>query len=175
MAISKERLEELIEQGATIWTNDFEEIKLDKNTCEVCEVKTLSGEHLYWVFDFEYEFNNVKHNAKFDLDELEEDVEKCRWEREFGCIERRIRLDLPKWEDIEKDKDFHYIRNFIINNNFSFFIEIYKFTNKISIHWSNGCNKTDPRFNKNWELTKENYILACRKAKELFLKGYNND
>ena len=106
---------------------------------------------------------------------LENNTESLDWEKEFGCIERTIKLDLPKWEDIEKDKFFHYIRHFVITKNFSFFIEIYKFTNTISISWSGGCKKTDPQFDRTWELTKENYTLACRKAKELFLKGNVND
>lgn len=164
MAISKERLEELIEQGATIWTNDFEEIKLDKNTCEVCEVKTFSGEHLYWVFDFEYEFNNVKYNAKIDLDELEEDVEKCKWQREFGCIERVERLKLPTWEEFD-DKTFIW---FVDKNQNQCCLYYRKCAKQIVINVSGEVIEIG-------ELTKENYLIACMKAKELFLNGYNND
>jgi hypothetical protein len=164
--ISKERLEELIEQGATIWTNEYRgshfKIKLTKHF-----VAKLGDSFDLYGYGCDY--------FGIPLNHLFETKEEAEWYKEFDCIERRIRLDLPKWEDIEKDKDFHYIRNFIINNNFSFFIEIYKFTNKISIHWSNGCNKTDQRFNKNWELTKENYTIACRKAKELFLGDSNEE
>ena len=46
--ITRERLEELIEQGATIWHNEWEEIKLDKNTCEICEVQSVTGKHISW-------------------------------------------------------------------------------------------------------------------------------
>ena len=167
--ITHERLKELIEQGAIIWHNDWEEIKLDKKNCEVCEVRSMNGELITWYLCFEYKYDDRKYWEEIDIQELEEDVEKGKWELEFGCVERTVNLDLPKWEDIEKDKKFHYIRHFVLSKNFSFFIEIYKFTNTIGVSWSGGCKKTDPRFDRTWELTKENYFEACRKAKELFL------
>lgn len=166
--ISKQRLEELIEQGATIYSTDTKfyglvkwlelENKLDNlEFNRDGEVKLFITDNGWWHW--------------FNLNDLYEELEDIMWIKEFGNIERTIKLDLPKWEDIEKDKNFHYIRHYVITKNFSFFIEIYKFTNQISISWSGGCKKTDPRFDENWELTKENYTLACRQAKELFLGG----
>lgn len=168
MAISKERLEELIQQNAIIWHDDWEEIKLDKNTCEVCEVKTFSGKHLYWCLDFEYEWNNEKHHTQCNLDELEEDVEKGRWEQEFKRIPRTDYLDLPTWEEFNKssklvrfrDKEGNRCRiEGYCDDTGNGFIDVV-----VGIH---GIFTED--------YTKENYTLACRKAKELFLGGKEND
>lgn len=107
MAISKQRLEELIEQGATIWHDDFGEIKLNKNTCEVCDVKGWStGEHIYWALYFEYKYNNETYHHDINIDDLEEDVENGREQLEFGNITRTERLELPSWEDFKKTHVF---------------------------------------------------------------------
>lgn len=161
--ITKKRLEELIKQGATIY-----EVKYNNINPVSLKNKIRFIHEKYNVIAFEPRPNEkYKHHKYFD--KLFETLEEAEWHKEFGCIERTVKLDLPKWEDIEKDKKFHYIRHFVLSKKFSFFIEIYKFTNTIGVSWSGGCKKTDPRFDRIWELTKENYFEACRKAKELFL------
>lgn len=90
------------------------------------------------------------------------------WEKEFGCIERTERLELPTWEeDVRKDILFSASGGIR-----------YVFMNKIKTGYS--IEKENPyiiRIQKigecdnfiDYEHTKENYTLACRKAKELFL------
>ena len=161
--ISKERLEELIEQGATIYSNEYGEIQLIKeNDLSLYE----NGQNNYILYALEP--NKKYHNEIFDED-LFETEEEAKWFAEFGCIERTERLELPTWKAIQKHKNFYYIRYYHPTKDFSFFMEIYKFANTIRVSWSGGCKKTDPRFDENWQLTKENYLIACRKAKELFL------
>ena len=83
--------------------------------------------------------------------------EEAEWHKEFGCIERTERLELPTWEE------------------FLILEKIYSFkskNNQIVVLFSD--NHTIYLEDENWnilreELTKENYTLACRKAKELFL------
>lgn len=155
--ITKERLEELIEQGGSVWHNDWEEIKLDKNTCEVCEVRSMSGMHLNWFLCFEYNYNDRKYWEEIDIEELEEDVDKFKWDREFGCIERTERLVLPTWEEIQKYERFDFKD---------------KYNHSYTLHYISGF-KTLAISGWSTEYyapaTKENYTLACRKAKELFL------
>ena len=161
--INKERLEELIEQGATIYSNEYGEIQLKKeNDLSLYE----NGQNNYILYALEP--NKKYHNEIFDEDLFETEAE-AKWFAEFGCVERTEKLELPTWEAIQKDKNFHYIRYYHPTKDFSFFMEIYKFANTIRVSWSSGCKKTDPRFDENWQLTKENYLIACRKAKELFL------
>lgn len=168
--IEKERLEELIKQGSTIYSTSWkEEIDLSQYWCEVFEMD-WDGKIIYKLVVHE----DDEHNPMYSLDGLTEDIESAKWEEEFGCIERTIKLDLPKWEEIEKDKHFHYLRLYIINST-KLFIEIYKFTNNIKIEYHTGCKLDDERYNENWKLTKENYTIACRKAKELFLGGSDGD
>ena len=161
--ISKERLEELIEQGATIYEVKYNNINPVSLTNKIRCIYYKNG-----VIAFEPRPDEKYLHHKY-FKNLFETEEEAVWQKEFGCIEMSIKLDLPKWEDIEKDNNFHYIRNYQINKNFSFFIEIYKFANVIKISGNYGILKTDKKFDEMWDLTKESYLLACRKAKELFL------
>lgn len=175
MAISKARLEELIEKEATIWAvydeDRMERIKL------VVKMMGVSVEEYNKIHNCEpmlySQFCGIFRDI-CPISWLFETEEEAVFYKEFSCIERPIKLDLPNWEEINKDNNFYYIRNYNINKNFSFFIEIYNFTKTITLRWNNGCTTTDDCFYRVWELTKENYTIACRKAKELFL-GENND
>lgn len=158
--ITRERLEELIEQGATIWHNEWEEIKLDKNTCEICEVQSVTGKHISWCLYFEYEWNNTKQHTTVHINELEEDVETSKWHYEMDC-ERTERLTLPTWEE------------FIEMEEFCFFQKNHKQT--IIRVLGTKYLGVETNFERYYtgDLTKENYIKACRKAKELFLGESN--
>lgn len=150
--ISKERLEALIKEGATVY-----------------EVKyTYKG-----LYVDEYNLKNIPTYYKSHLDFFQdihiifETKEETEWYREFGCVERTERLELPTWEDVSKDfiplkvgSGQYPVVEFGDNS-----IEIIVNVNK-DIQIVLWCN-----FISNFEapLTKENYILACRKCKELFL------
>lgn len=153
--ISKERLEQLIEQGATVWHNEWEEIKLDKNNHEICEVKTLTGKHIGWCLSFEYEYEGKKLRTEVELDDLEEDVETAKWHYEMDC-ERTEKLVLPTWEEFNNEKDawFHGEDG----------TEYHLFKSETVIHLMEDADEE-----AGWGLTKENYIEACRLAKKLFL------
>ena len=144
--IEKERLEELIEQKKSIYWK-FAKIKPSS-----WSKHTIMGNMI------------VKGNLKemYSLNDLFETKEDFEWYREFGCIERTERLELPTWEE------------FISNTNG---VEFYRINgDKIRFHKVAG-DKVFTMYDKNgkihfereWFLTKENYTLACRKAKELFL------
>lgn len=159
--ISKERLEELIEQGATIYSNEYGEIQLIKeNDLSLYE----NGQNNYILYALEP--NKKYHNEIFDED-LFETEEEAKWFAEFGCVERTERLELPTWEEFNKwDKSIKFYNN---STKYSMYVFIKNKSTKncrIIIYADNG--------EQDWlvfeqPLTQENYILACRKAKELFL------
>lgn len=85
--IEKERLEELIEQGATVYmANRYTEgIFLDKRNFEVTDKELVFKYKIYAVL-------------LEDLFETKEDAEEYA---EFGNITRTERLELPSWEDVK--------------------------------------------------------------------------
>lgn len=163
MAISKERLEELIEQGATIWHDDYGEIKLDKNSCEICEVKSLNDIHMGWVLYFDYSYDNVTNHTEVNIEHLEEDVEIAKWHYEMDCS-RIEYLNLPTYEEMLEKRHFSFsqkLRSYPATIRFEIGRDIIWVEDKNTLHW-NWCG-----------ITKENYIEACRLAKRLFLgKNY---
>lgn len=147
--ISKERLEELIEQGTQVW-------KIYKDTCQgVYQVPA-------GLFGIGFS-SQVDETTPFN--ELFETIEEAEWYKEFGDIERTERLKLPTWEEFEtffefKDKDGCDI----------VLVQAY---GKLTLTKYNKDNiPTYQYFSE--KATKENYILACRKCKELFLGQSNN-
>lgn len=190
MAITKERLEELIEQGATIWHNDWEEIKLDKNTCEVCEVRSMSGMHLNWFLCFEYNYNDQKHWEEIDIEELEEDVYNAKWHYEMDA-RKDYWLKFPTWKEIEniieQKKKFglnhsdRILARIITNDSIYYFklckdLDLFTFELKQIYIGEDLCEQLTSKFPIGLgNATKSNYQKVCQKCRELFLKGVSND
>lgn len=94
------------------------------------------------------------------------------FELEFGDIQRTERLRLPTWEEFLKfspkidsnclSKDF-----IIIFDKYCTAYFLSKLNNRITLQEEDE-GFIDPY--KDWELTKENYIEACKLCKRLFLK-----
>lgn len=150
--ISKERLEELIEQCATIYSNEYGEIQLKKeNDLSLYE----NGQNNYILYALE---PNKKYNNEIFDEDLFETEEEAKWFAEFGCIERTERLDLPTWEEFEEKK-------------FVWFVD--KSQNQCCLYYLNVANKifinVSGEVIEIGDFTKENYTIACRKTKELFL------
>lgn len=150
--ISKERLEELIEQCATIYSNEYGEIQLKKeNELILYE----NGQNNYILYALEP--NKKYHNEIFDED-LFETEEEAKWFAEFDCIERTEKLELPTWEMFDEKK-------------FVWFVD--KSQNQCCLYYLNVANKifinVSGEVIEIGDFTKENYTIACRKAKELFL------
>ena len=63
--IRKSRLEELIEEGASVWNKEYGEIELDPETCEIYEVKgRYTKQHMGWILKFK--------NGEVDIKDLKE-------------------------------------------------------------------------------------------------------
>lgn len=148
--ISKERLEELIEQGATIY-----ELYMNKNILEI-QLKTDWFVVQYGL----YERKLSKHPFRsWQIGNLYETKEDAEFVREFGCIERTERLELPTWEEV--NKPHNVIVHFINKDGLMCNLVVENHENKITVNGVGGCYDI-------WELTKENYILACRQCVKLF-------
>lgn len=150
--ISKERLEELIKQGATIY-----EVKYGKINPVSLKNKIRFIHEKYQVIAFEPRRDEKYRSHKY-FDKLFETLEEAEWHKEFGCIERTERLKLPTWEEIQKYERFDFKD---------------KNCNRYTIHFISGFKTLaitgiiSVEFYE--EATKKNYIKACRKAKKLFL------
>ena len=160
--ITKERLEELIEQGEPIYSTDTKLYGCVKwleleNQLEILEFNK-NGEVKLFIID-----NGWWH--WFNLNDLYEDLEDVKWLKEFGCIERTERLELPTWEE------FGVIGSFAFYDYKHNPISMMICLDPVNVAPCNDCiyiaDKKNEYFCK--PKTKENYTLACRKAKELFL------
>lgn len=143
--ITKERLEELIEQDKVFYWVFNKEIRM------LCNLSVPT----YW-----------KKNWELYGKDCFETKEEAEWHKEFGCIERTERLELPTWEEVKHDfidnkqsAGNYCVVEFLGFQEYSLDIVVYNGDAMITI--------SDEDFYE--PLTKENYTLACRKAKELFL------
>ena len=96
--------------------------------------------------------------GKFEIySKFFETKEEAEWYKEFGCIERTERLELPTWEE------------FIEMEEFCFFQKNHKQT-IIRILGTKylGVETTFERYYTG-DLNQENYYEACKLAKSLFL------
>lgn len=158
--ISKERLQELIDQKATIWADSYGEIQLcDKS--EVCRAISCEGES-YCLSGFIY-------NGKFlpfavIPEEMEENVERGVWQCEMHAS-RLERFEPPVWEDFLEKNDYIFLsknhKEMIIRSG------AIGFTNGTTMEYVAVENEFE-RFYTG-DLTKENYIKACTIARKLFL------
>ena len=159
--IERKRLEELIEQGATIYflapTNEIIEIHYNNKA-------------FIDFYDNMFHFRNNYYNIDANFTSLFETKEETEWYKEFGYIERTERLVLPNFAEFNKcDKSVKFIDSKGTRYSMYVFVKNKKTNNcRIIIYADNG--------EQDWlvfeqPLTQENYTLACRKAKELFLGG----
>ena len=157
--ITKERLKKLIEECATIYSNDYGEIQLIK---ENDLILYENGQNNYILYALEP--NKKYHNEIFDED-LFETKEDAEFASEFQNITRTETLNLPTWKELNKKVDT--IPNMFWQiakcSEFILFLQTDKTLNNSQII----LRGNDDTYN--WVLTKENYLEACNIAKKLFL------
>lgn len=153
--ISKERLEELIEQGATIYSNEYGEIQLIKeNDLSLYEI----GQNNYILYALEP--NKKYHNEIFDED-LFETEEEAKWFAEFGCVERTEKFEPLYYDNI--DQNYCYEYHFSTKNNHEYTIRVSG--KDIILFWTN-CN-----YKEYFKNTKEEYEKLIRRCAKMFLEG----
>lgn len=152
--IERERLEELIKDNKRVYDSVDEKYVPLNSTCFIDEKVGV----LYWFKGEDFKDDDWV----YPLEDLFGTKEEAEWELEFGNITRTETLRLPNYtvaiNYIDTDK-------FILADNSNFkFLLLSNPNNIIIINKQNG----NQIFSK--PLTKENYIEACAKAKELFLE-----
>lgn len=176
MAISRERLEELIEQGATIWSEDWnEEVVLSKKNCEIHDI--YDERNRPFMTKLFVREDNI-HCPSYDIRSLTEDVGTGLWQLEFGNITRTETLNLPTWEEIKgRNLEITFCGKPKINDYFDAIWHTYDGRFRlnccveekyISIYDDLPCEDyfDSP---KKFPYTKDGYLSACRLAKKLFL------
>lgn len=150
--ISEKRLNELINQGATIWVKN-----------QYCNAYDVELNHLYFIgitdnkqsllfLDYSI-WENAPEQVFVDyLENLYETKEDAEW-ASIAAYRTEI-FEPPTWEDFLKMKEYR----FISYNGFREKIYIEPTTGKLS-----SCTKFIGK------PTKENYIKACEMARKLFL------
>ena len=163
--IEKERLEELIEQGATIYEVKYNNINPVSLANKIRDVYYKNG---VIAVEPRPDEKYLHHKYFKRLFETKEDAE---FALEFQNITRTETLNLPTWEElniIDEIKIYgEYGKRYIVQ------VDEYD----ISIYASDGY---DFILYKRFERTKKNYIKACTIARKLFLgesveKGENNE
>ena len=150
--ITEERLEELIQQRATVYANGCGEIELiPENDIEIYE----NGNNSYILYAFE---PNRKYKNEIFAEDLFETKEDAEFAEEFQNITRTETLSLPTFEELKKIERFAFFG---------------KDGNIYTIHFMSGFNTlaiVGISGNKYYgEATKENYLEACKIARNLFL------
>lgn len=150
--ITEKRLEELIQQRATVYVYSMEDdfqgvvrIELDENSCGI----NYEGELVRTGFYSDYFYK---------LEDIYENKEDAEFAEEFQNITRTETLSLPTFEEFKKFERFDFKA---------------KDGHIYTIHFISGFKTlaiTGIIENKYYgEATKENYLEACKIAKKLFL------
>lgn len=142
--MTKERLEELIKQGATVVVavyNGKSHYKLMTGDCVKGDCALLGCVHV-----------NLHHIYETD--------EEADWALKVHC-ERWEFFEPPMWEDIENCYGFYFFNN----------EDRYSFEVKKNSYIEFCCNSLENIFVANGvSATKENYIKACEMVRDLFRK-----
>ena len=151
MAISKERLDELIKEGATIYS-------LDKQVKYSIPIFLKDGENVV-VNDNEL-VNSVRVIDK--IENLYEIQKEAEWHLKYHAT-RTEELDLPMWEEFKTYNE---------NIGVSFVGEdwvVYELSNDIDIYHKPRILLTaDGEYFEEWKSTEENYEKACDLCLKLF-------
>lgn len=170
--ITKERLEELIEQGATIYYYNPNAVNLynlsgTPNVIELGKTGTViiddELETFITRFYTDGRMEKVYRNI-YSLEYLFEDKEEFDWLLEFGNIERTEKLTLPTWEEVceRKEEMKCWGRKTIAEFDGEEVNIVVPASQPDKTYIEIYCRFCRP-------FTKENYIQACRLAKKLFL------
>ena len=167
MAITKERLEELIVQEKTIYY-----IKHGWKKAEKIELKRKDPKYKHKIY---YKLagliliichdNSYEDEFDYECEKLFETKAEAEFEAEYKHIPRTEYLDLPTFEELKNIKSYCVV-SFIYKN--SNRCELYKLNNNyIGVTCIEKGTLKHPL--EDLELTYENYLEACELCKKLFI------
>lgn len=160
--ISKERLEELIKEGATIWEYTYKPFIAGYSS--IIHINPLQLDNNCYIEDDKLYTQRAEERSDFDIFEAElkdifETRKQAEWALKYQHIPRTEELDLPMWEEI---KDIKGVKEYTIANpiGICFFLNFNLLTPQIVLVAKEELY--------NWNLTEENYIKACDLCLKLF-------
>lgn len=162
MAISRERLEELIKQGATIWEYNYEPFIAGYSS--IIHINPLQLDNNCYIEDDKLYTQRAEERSDFDIFEAElKDIFETRKQAEWYLnyhATRTEELDLPMWEEFKKGVNIKFFSN--IGEKFI----CYGYNKKITLELveSDGYEVKI----KQWQATEENYEKACDLCLKLF-------
>ena len=161
--ITRERLEELIENNGTVYCvgDNVYKITLDKRY--FC----ILGNYLQWSTVL----NKLMPRRTPHIEDIYETKEDAEFVKEFKNITRTETLNLPTWEELKIIDEI----KIYAGNGKRYLVQADEYD--ISVYAS---DRYDFILYKRLKRTKENYIKACTIARKLFLgesveKGENNE
>ena len=158
--ITKERLEELIEEDAVIYWI----FRGDILSVDLTLINRIYGGIALEYFDATYNCNLT--GNLYDLYEHREDAEE---EREFHYVSKVITIKFPMWKDLEKDFDKLENGTYTIAE----YKHLFSMNLKISKPGTSQILLFTDDEKYNWNLSRENYNEARRLCVKLF-RGEKN-
>ena len=159
--ISRERLEELIKQGATIY-----EVKYGNINPVSLKNKIRYVNYKYGTITFEPRPDEKYLHYKY-FKRLFETKEEAEFAKEFKNIKHTETLDLPLFDDLPENFDTSFVR-FDKEMECWVIYELYVEFNEICILFRDITEEASDCIFREL-LTKENYLEACKITKRLFL------
>lgn len=165
MAITKERLQELIKQGATIWEYNYEPFIAGYSS--IIHINPLQLDNNCYIEDDKLYTQRAEERSDFDIFEAElKDIFETRKQAEWALKYHATRteyLDLPTWEEFKSGKKVKFIDFYGHHYTFEMKDEDYIWlTFKTIFDDSEIIVKFDE------PATEENYIKACDLCIKLF-------
>lgn len=170
--ITRERLQELIEQDAIIYIIKAE--PFIAGYVNELKIVPIALNNCYGISTEKY---NKKYNCKpqfyrnafvcetiCDADKVFETKEEAEWYLKFGNITRTETLSLPSWEELKQKISSNGYGNKTIVNFDNYIFEYKRTKTQVVLGINLGCETLFYG-----ELTLANYTDACELAKKLFL------
>lgn len=150
--IKKERLEELINEGATIWYVGKDYSVNANRMVEIRLGKFNKIENDYLLVKIGDGFHTPRYNFVAYLDGLFETQKQAEWSLKYQHIPRTEELNLPTWEEF-----FNSGKSIVFRDAYGDIQELKQYNREIYIN-EQYCGY----------LTEENYIKACDLCVKLF-------
>lgn len=159
MAITKERLQELIKQGATIWEYNYEPFIAGYSS--IIHINPLQLDTNCYIEDDKLYTQRAEERSDFDIFEAElkdifETRKQAEWYLKYHAT-RTEELDLPTWEEPKADQ----ITTFMCKDHREARLYVSKFYNCVCIEIGDWTEFRE-------EYSEENYIKACDLCVKLF-------
>ena len=158
--ISKERLQELIKQEATIWVENQYCNAYDVELSNYNYIAITDDKESLMFLDYSIQEDDPESVLVDYLENLYETKEDAEFAREFKNITRTETLNLPTWEELNIIDEIKIYGE----NGKQYLVQADEYD--ISVYASDGY---DFILYKRLKRTKGNYIKACTIARKLFL------